>query len=283
MSMSSQPPAAAAGTLAMGSANVNRMGFGARWVNYRGLEEGRALLLRAIELGIDLIDTADVYGAGASEELIAEALHPYPEGLVIATKGGQVSRDGDPTANGTPQHLRAACEDSLRRLRMDAIPLYQLHMPDPDVPIEESMGALADLRTEGKVVQVGVSNVRGPWVERAMAAGPVVSLQNQYNLRQRVSDPDVDRCAEDGWAFMPWAPLDGAVGDDPERTVARIADDRGATPAQVTLAWLLARSPAMVVIPGTSTVEHLEHNVAAASLELSEEDLAQLDALATAD
>ena len=198
---------------------VNRMGFGARWVTHAGPDAGRELLRRAVELGVDLIDTADVYHGGLSEELIADALHPYPGGIVIATKGGQVSRDGAPVANGSPEHLRAACEESLRRLRMEAIPLYQLHMPDPGIPIEESMGALAQLRAEGKVIEVGVSNVRGPRVDRAMAPGPIVSLQNRYNLHQRVSDPDLDRCAQEGRAFMPWAPLAGTVGPEADGAV----------------------------------------------------------------
>jgi aryl-alcohol dehydrogenase-like predicted oxidoreductase len=254
------------------------MGFGARWVTDAGPEGSRALLHRALDLGINLIDTADVYGGGYSEEFIAEALHPYPEGLVIATKGGQVSKDGMPAPDARPQYLRAACEESMRRLRLDSIPLYQLHNPDPEVPIEESMGALAELQGEGKIQQIGVSNMFREGLAAAMDAALVVSVQNRYNVVQRFSDPDVDRCAEEGLAFMPWQPLNGVD----QEALRAIADARGVEPAQIALAWLLARSPAMLVIPGTKSIEHLERNVAAASLELSADETAQLENLGTA-
>jgi aryl-alcohol dehydrogenase-like predicted oxidoreductase len=274
----SDAPAAAAGSLALGAGPVvRRMGFGARWVTDAGPEGSRALLHRALELGVNLIDTADVYGGGYSEEFIAEALHPYPEGLVIATKGGQVSRDGLPAPDGRPEYLRAACEESRRRLRLDSIPLYQLHNPDPDVPIEESMGALAELQAEGKIQQIGVSNMFAELLEQALATAPVVSVQNRYNVVQRFSDAAIDRCAAEGVAFMPWQPLNGTD----QEALRAVADERGTEPAQIALAWLLARSPAMLVIPGTKSIEHLERNVAAAALELSAAELAQLDSLAT--
>jgi pyridoxine 4-dehydrogenase len=256
---------------------VNRMGFGARWVTAGG-SAGPDLLRRAVELGVNLIDTADVYDMGRSEELIAEALHPYPDDLVIATKGGQISRDGKPAADGSPAHLRSACEDSLRRLRLDTIPLYQLHMPDPDVSIEESIGALAELRDEGKVAAIGVSNFFGPLIDRAESSAAVVSVQNRFNLQDRASDTEVDRCAAAGRAFLPWAPLAGLAEVPADAPVSRIAAARAAAPSQVALAWMLARSPAMVVIPGTRSIEHLEQNVAAASIELSADELAQLEA-----
>jgi pyridoxine 4-dehydrogenase len=273
-----QQPASAAGTLALGGEDtVNRMGLGARWLDYRGPEAAHALLHRALELGVNLIDTADVYGADhASERLIADALHPYPAGVVIATKGGQVVVEGRPQPNGRPEHLRAACEASLRRLRLDTIPLYQLHQPDPDVPLEESLGALTALQTEGKVRHIGVSNLFRGDLDRALELAPIVSVQNLYNVGRRGSDPEVDTCARHGIAYMPWRPVfEGEIPGDGE--LARIAAERGATPAQVALAWLLARSEAMLPIPGTSSLAHLEENVEAARLALSDEELARLE------
>jgi pyridoxine 4-dehydrogenase len=272
--------AAAAGTIALGGEmKVNRLAFGAMWMPGPG--DGHAVLRRAVELGVNLIDTADVYGRGRSEEAIAAALHPYPEDLVIATKGGQVHRDGGPAPDGRPEHLRAACEASLRRLRLDAIPLYQLHSRDPDVPIAESLGALMQLRAEGKVRQIGVSNLFAAALQDVLGEFPVVSVQNQYHLQHRRSEPDVDVCAARGVAFMPYRPLArGALAQGPG-AVADVAAAHGATPAQVVLAWLLRRSPAMLPIPGTRSLEHLEENVAAARLELSEADVATLDAWAS--
>ncbi len=271
--------ASAAGSISLGEGPaVYRMGFGARWVTDAGPEGSRALLNRALDLGINLIDTADVYGGGYSEEFIAEALHPYPEGLVIASKGGQVSRDGMPAPDARPEYLRAACEESLRRLRLESIPLYQLHNPDPEVPIEESMGALTELQAEGKIQQIGVSNMFAELLEQALAAAPVVSVQNRYNVVQRFSDPAIDRCAAAGIAFMPWQPLNGTD----QEALRAVAGERGLEPAQIALAWLLARSPAMVVIPGTKSIEHLERNVAAAAIELSAEETARLETLGTA-
>ena len=273
-------PAAAAGSITLGDGPaVRRMGFGARWITNAGPEASRALLHHTLELGIDLIDTADVYGGGYSEEFIADALHPYPEGLVIASKGGQVSKDGVPGPDGRPEYLRAACEESLRRLRLDSIPLYQLHNPDPEVPIEESMGALSELQAEGKIQQIGVSNMFAELLEAALAAARVVSVQNRYNVVQRFSEAAIDRCAAEGVAFMPWQPLNGTDHE----ALRTVANERGVAPAQVALAWLLARSPAMLVIPGTASIEHLEQNVAAAALELSADEMAQLEALGGAD
>jgi aryl-alcohol dehydrogenase-like predicted oxidoreductase len=252
--------AAAAGSFRLGGeVSVNRLGFGAMWMP--GPDGGSAVLRRAVELGVNLIDTADVYGHGASEAAIADALHPYPADLVIATKGGQISVGGEPAANGRPEHLRAACEESLRRLRMETIPLYQLHNPDPGVPIRESIGALADLRAEGKVRQIGVSNVGGDELRQLLDEFPIVSVQNLYNADDRRGDEDVDLCTARGVAFIPYRPLASGALAEQEAS-------RGATAAQVALAWLLQRSPAMVPIPGTTSVRHLEENVGAGSLRL---------------
>jgi aryl-alcohol dehydrogenase-like predicted oxidoreductase len=260
----------------LGDVVVNRMGFGARWVDVTGPEVGAALLRRVLELGVNLIDTADVYGGDhGSERLIADALHPYPDDLVIATKGGQVVKDGQPAANGRPEYLRSACEGSLRRLRRETIDLYQLHMPDADVPLEESLGALVELRREGKIRHIGVSNFFGGLLDQALTVAPIVSVQNLYNLGRRRSDPEIDACERHGIAYMPWFPL--FAGEVPETgELGRIAGERDATPAQVALAWLLARSPAMLPIPGTSSSSHLEENVAAASVRLTDEEVARL-------
>jgi pyridoxine 4-dehydrogenase len=259
-----QAPAAAAGELSLGGLTVNRIGLGARFV--QDAEHSRPLLERALELGVNLIDTADVYGN--SEEAIAGALHPYPDELVIATKGGQTLVDGQPTADGRPEYLREACERSMARLRVDTIDVYQLHMADPEVPIEESVGALDELRREGKVREIGVSNVFGEQLERARRTAPIVSVQNRYSLMHRQTETEIEICEREGMAFMPWWPLAGgelAQGD-----------------AQKALAWLLQRSPAMLPIPGTASVEHLEENVAAAALRLTPDEVAELEAVAAA-
>jgi aryl-alcohol dehydrogenase-like predicted oxidoreductase len=272
--------AAAAGTVALGDdMTVCRMGFGAMWMTAANPEPCRAVLVRAVELGIDLLDTADVYGNGASELMIAEALHPYPAGLVIATKGGQTVVDGKPVANGRPEHLRAACEASLRRLRVETIDLYQLHMPDPEVPLEESFGALAELRSEGKVREIGGSNLFRENLDRSLATAPLVSLQNQFSLVSRNSEYEAGECEQRRIAFMPYRPLAGGslAGDDGK--LAEIAASHGASEAQVALAWLLQRSSAMLPIPGTTSLAHLEENAAAAELRLSEVEIAQLDAV----
>jgi pyridoxine 4-dehydrogenase len=272
--------AAAAGTVALGGdLTVCRLGFGAMWMTAANPEPCRAVLVRAVELGVDLIDTADVYGNGASELMIAEALHPYPAGLVIATKGGQTVVDGKPVADGSAEHLRAACEASLRRLRLEVIDLYQLHMPDPKVPLEESLGALAELCSEGKIREIGGSNLFRENLDRSLAAAPLVSLQNQFSLTSRNSAPEVSACEQRGVAFMPYRPLAGGALAGDNRDLAEIAEAHGATRAQVALAWLLQRSASMLPIPGTTSLAHLEENAGAAKLRLSEEEIARLDAV----
>jgi pyridoxine 4-dehydrogenase len=260
------------------------MGFGAMRLTGRGVwgeprdpEAARALLRRAVVLGVNFIDTADAYGPEVSERLIAEALHPYPDDLVIATKGGLLrSGPGEWRRDCRPEHLREACEGSLRRLRVDQIDLYQLHAVDPEVPLEDSVGALAQLRDEGKVRLVGLSNVDPGELERAREIVPVVSVQNRYGPRDRYSDPMVGVCEREALAFIPWFPLGaGKAGED--ATLRAIGAEHDATPFQVALAWLLRRSPAMLPIPGTSSLEHLEENQAAAELRLSDEDLELLD------
>jgi aryl-alcohol dehydrogenase-like predicted oxidoreductase len=228
-----------------GELEVRRLGFGAmRIVDDR--EEGARVLRRAVELGVTLIDTADIYGTGASEEIIAEALYPYPDGLVIATKGGLGYGFQDRIRDGRPEYLRRACEASLRRLKLERIDLYQLHRHDPEVPIEESVGALEQLRTEGKIRLIGISNVSLAQLRAAQTVARIVSVQDQYNRGLQVADDVLDACEADGIAFMPWNPLGEGL--------------RG--PA-VELPWLLDRSPVMLPIPGTSTVAHLEENMQA--------------------
>jgi pyridoxine 4-dehydrogenase len=275
-----------ADTLQIGSAEVHRLGFGAMRITGDGIwgeppdrEAARAVVRRTVELGVDLIDTADSYGPHVSEEIIAEALHPYPEGLTVATKGGLL-RDGPGQwrADCRPEHLREALEGSLRRLRVERIDLYQLHTSDPNVPYEESVGALRDMQAEGKIRDVGVSNVTVEQLDVARGIVDVVTVQNRFNLVDRASE-DVLRAAEQrGIGFIPWWPL--AVGSlaRPGSVVDSIASRVGATPGQVTLAWLLRRSPVMLPIPGTGSVEHLEENMAARSVELSDDDVAALDA-----
>ena len=282
---STRSDAAAAGTFDLGGdLRVNRLGFGAMRITGKGIwgepenpEEARAVLKRAVELGINLIDTADSYGPEVSERLIGETLHPYPDDLVIATKGGLL-RDGPGQwrPDGRPEHLRQACEGSLRRLKVDRIDLYQLHRIDSRVPAEESLGALAELREEGKVRYVGLSEVGVEEIQRAQEIVPVVSVQNRYNLTDRGSEDVLDFCEREGIGFIPWFPL--ATGDlaRPGGPLDEIAARHDASPGQVALAWLLWRSLVMLPIPGTSSVKHLEENVAAASLDLDEEELAAL-------
>jgi aryl-alcohol dehydrogenase-like predicted oxidoreductase len=262
---------------------VNRIGFGAMRITGEGIwgeppdrEGAIAVLRRAVELDVNLIDTADSYGPEVSEDLIAEALHPYPDDLVIATKGG-LTRDGPGSwhRDGSPRHLREACEGSLRRLRLDSIPLYQLHAVDPKVPYEESVGALAELRAEGKIRHVGVSNVGLQELELARSIVPVVSVQNRYSVTQRDAEPVLDACERDGLGFVPWFPLDAGAATSP--VLAEIARAHDASVMQIALAWLLRHSPVTIPIPGTSKIDHLEQNVAAAAIELSEDELAALD------
>jgi pyridoxine 4-dehydrogenase len=279
----SQLPAAAAGTITLGDLTVNRMGFGAMRLTGRGIwgppadrAEAVRVLRRAVDLGVNFIDTADSYGPRVSEELIAEALYPYPAGLVIATKGG-FERPGPDrwTTNGRPEYLRRCLEGSLRRLRLERIDLWQLHRIDPDVPADEQFDALRDFQREGLVRHLGLSEASTTDIARARRTVPIVSIQNRYNLTDRAWEAEVDYAEREGLGFLPWYPL--AAGDlDESGPMARVAGRLGASVYQVALAWLLARSPAMLVIPGTSSVGHLEDNIRAAELVLSEEDLAQL-------
>jgi aryl-alcohol dehydrogenase-like predicted oxidoreductase len=236
--------------------------------------QAKTTLRRVVELGVNFIDTADSYGPEVSERLIAETLYPYPEDLVIATKGGLV-RPGpgrwDP--DGRPEHLRAACEGSLRRLRLDQIPLYQFHRPDRRVRLADSIGALAELKAEGKIRHIGVSNVSEAQLRAAQQITPVVSVQNRYNAADRQSESMVDLCEMEQIAFLPWAPIQQA---DSNPAVAEAAKRHGASPRQIVLAWLLARSPQMLPIPGTGSPEHAEANVAAGSIELSPDEVAAI-------
>jgi aryl-alcohol dehydrogenase-like predicted oxidoreductase len=275
--------ASAAGTIKVGDLVVYRLGFGAMRITGKGIwgeppdrEVAKATLRRVVELGVNFIDTADSYGPEVSEELIAEALSPYPSDLVVATKGGLTrSGPGRWHPKGDPGYLRTACEGSLRRLKLDRIPVYQLHRPDPNVPLEDSIGALVALRDEGKILHIGLSNVTEDQLRRAQRLTPVVSIQNRYNVRDRGSESLVDLCAQEGIAFLPWAPIQDFEGN---RAIRRIAERHRATPYQVALAWLLARSPAMLPIPGTGSPAHLEENVGAAGLELSTEERESLTA-----
>jgi pyridoxine 4-dehydrogenase len=273
------------GTFTLGDREVHRLAFGAMRITGNGiwgppLDRDRALavLRRAVELGIDLVDTADSYGPDVSEELIAEALHPYPDELVVATKGGlERGGPGQWSRNGRPEHLRAACEGSLRRLRVDRIDLYQLHSPDPEVPFEDSVGTLKELQDEGKIRHVGLSNVLVAELEQARSIVDVVTVQNRYNLADRHSQDVLDVCERDGIGFFPWFPLAAGELAKPGGAVAEIAERHDATPGQVALAWLLQRSPVMLPIPGTGSVEHLEENVAAAQLRLGDDEMQRLE------
>lgn len=268
-----------------GDLPVRRLGFGAMRITGDGIwgepasrNDAVALLRRVVELGVNFIDTADSYGPDVSESLIAEALHPYPDDLVIATKGGLL-RDGPNQwrPDGRPEHLRAACDGSLRRLRLEQIDVYQFHRPDPKVPYDDSVGALAELKAEGKIRHIGLSNVTDAELTAAIALTDVVSVQNIYGLFNRDADPLIDRCAAEHIAFIPWAPL-GQTGMARGRAVKRTARRHDATSAQIVLAWMLARSPALLPIPGTSSIAHLEENVAAASMVLAAAEVAALSA-----
>ena len=282
--MTSPAGAAAAGTIDVGGdLVVRRMGFGAMRVTGRGIwgeppdqDQAMATLRRVVELGVNFIDTADSYGPEISERLIAEALYPYPDDLVIATKGGLV-RPGpgrwDP--DGRPAHLRAACEGSLRRLRLEQIPLYQLHRPDPRVPLADSLGALVELKDEGKIAHIGISNVSESQLRAAQQITPVASVQNRYNAADRGSESMVDTCEQEQIAFLPWAPIQQA---DSNPAVTEAAKRHGASPRQIVLAWLLARSPQMLPIPGTGSPGHAEANIAAAAIGLTPGEAAAITA-----
>src|SRR5713226_9011564 len=276
-------PAAASGTVSLGGElTVHRLGFGAMRITGDGIwgppkdpAAALAVLRRAVELGVNFIDTADSYGPNVSEELLAKALAPYPKDLVIATKGGW-NRPGPNqwTHDASPEHLRKAIEGSLKRLRLDRIDLYQLHTPDPVIPFDVSVETLAELREQGKIRLIGLSNVTREHIERAQKITPIASVQNRYSFADREWDYVVDYCERNGIAFIPWFPLGaGKVAGD---VLNQIAQAHLASPTQVALAWLLRRSPIMLPIPGTSSIEHLEQNVAAASLRLAEEDYEKL-------
>jgi len=277
--------AAGAGTITLGGdLTVNRMGFGAMrltgkgiWGEPRDRAEAVRVLRRAVELGVDFIDTADSYGPNVSEEIIAEALHPYPQGLVIATKGGFLRPGPDKwVTNGRPEHLRRQLEGSLRRLKLERIDLYQLHRIDSKVPADEQFGALREFRQEGLVRHLGLSEVGVEEIDAARRVVPIVSVQNLYNASDRKWEPVVEYSEREGLAFIPWFPL--SAGDIEEGgPLDRVARRHGVTVYQAALAWLLAHSPSMLVIPGTSSVTHLEENVAAAELRLTEEDLRELE------
>ncbi|MDQ3066091.1 MAG: aldo/keto reductase [Actinomycetota bacterium] len=268
-----------------GELEVQRLGYGGMRLCGPGImgwpddrENALAVLRRAVELGVDFVDTADAYGPEVNELQIAEALHPY-DGIVVATKGGLVrTADGAWPTDGRPEHLRSACEASLQRLRVETIDLYQLHRPDPAVPFAESVGMLRELQREGKVRHVGLSNVTVEQLAEARQLVEIVSVQNQYNLGDRSSEDVLDACDRDGIAFLPWFPLDAGELAKPGGPVEEVASAHGATAAQVALAWLLARSPVVCPIPGTSSLEHLEENMGASELELTDADLVRLGA-----
>lgn len=268
-----------------GDLRVHRLGYGAMRITGEGIwgppddpEAAKAVLRRVPELGLDLIDTADSYGPEVSENLIADALHPYPEGLTIATKGGlRRTGPGQWPRDARPERLRECCEGSLRRLRVERIDLYQLHAPDEKVPYDESIGALKELQDEGKIRHIGISNVTTEQLDEARGLVDVVSVQNRYNATDRSSEEVLRACEEAGIGFIPWFPL--ATGDlaEPGGPLDEIARAHEATPGQVALAWLLARSRVMLPIPGTSSIEHLEENVAATELTLTDEELEAID------
>lgn len=282
----SNAPAQASGTIDLGGdLTVNRMGFGAMRITGPGIwgdppdrDVAKQVLRRAIELGVNLIDTADSYGPAVSEELIAEALHPYPDDLVIATKGG-LERTGPNQwpVNGDPDHIKRVCDESLRRLRLDEIPLYQQHRPDPTVPYEDTIGALIELKEQGKIRHIGLSNVDEGQLRVAQAMTPVVSVQNRYNVTDRRSESMLDLCEQEQIAFLPYSPVQDF---EDNQVVHDTAARHGVTVMQVLLAWMLARSPVMLPIPGTGSVSHLEENVTAATIELEPSEVAAITASA---
>lgn len=285
MSTQVQPVSAAlSGTFTLGGElTVNRLGFGAMRITGEGIwgppkdkKEALAVLRRAVELGVNFIDTADSYGPNVSEELIAEALHPYPKDLVIATKGGWL-RPGPNhwTHEASPEHLRKAVEGSLKRLRLDRIDVYQLHAPAPPTPFRDSVQTLAELQREGKIRLVALSNVTREHVEKARKIVPVASVQNRYSFADREWENVVDYCEQNGIGFIPWFPL--GAGKVAGEALHRVAKAHRATPMQVALAWLLQRSPVMLPIPGTSSVQHVEENIAAAGVKITNREFEELD------
>ena len=280
--MRTEISAANAGTIDIGGdLTVNRLGFGAMRITGPGVwgdppdrDVAKAALARAVQLGVTFIDTADSYGPEVSENLIAEALYPYPEDLVIATKGG-LTRPGPGKweADGRPDYLRSVCEGSLRRLRLVQIDLYQLHRPDPRVPYVDSIGALAELKDEGKIRHLGVSNVSEDQLREAQQIAPIVSVQNRYNVADRSSESMVDLCELEQLVFLPWAPIQDAERNPAITEAARQHD---ATPRQIVLAWLHSRSSTILPIPGTGSPDHVVENIAAASIELSPEEVSSI-------
>src|SRR5271165_4152016 len=283
---------AAAGSFTIGGdLTVNRLGYGAMRITGTGIwgppadkAASLATLRRAVELDVNLIDTADSYGPYVSEEIIAEALHPYPAGLVIATKGGY-ERPGPNrwVENGRPEHLRSACEGSLRRLRLEQIALYQLHRIDPKVPAEEQLGTLKDLQAEGKIKHIGLSEVSVKQIQHAQTIIQVVSVQNRYSMTDRSSEDVLHYCQQQKLAFIPWFPLGAGKLSGKESPLARLASQWRVTPSQVALAWLLAKSPVLLPIPGTSSIEHLEENIAAAGLRIGQDKVQELARVAGRD
>jgi pyridoxine 4-dehydrogenase len=288
--MTSTPTASAAGQITLGGdLTVNRLGFGAMRITGPGIWGPPAdvptavrVVQRAVQLGVNFIDTADSYGPDVSESIIAQALYPYPKGLVIATKGGLVRPGPDVwNPNGQPKHLRTVCEGSLRRLRVERIDIYQFHMPDPRVPLSDSIGELLRLQAEGKIRHLGISNVSLDQLKQAERLTPLVSVQNRFNLEDRRSDGLLEYCAGKSMAFIPWAPLDSGRhaqegSGSKSKGLARVAERHKVSIGAAAIAWLLSHSKAMLPIPGTGSVQHLEENVAAASIRLTEEDLREL-------
>jgi len=280
-------PVEMSGTHVIGDRTIHRLGYGAMRITGPGIwgppadhDEAIRVLRRAVDLGVDFIDTADSYGPYVSEELIAEALSPYPDNLLIATKAGLVrTGPGQWHPVGRPEYLRQECEMSLRRLRVDRLDLLQLHRIDPKVPVDEQFGVLAELRNEGKVAEVGLSNVGTVDIDAARRQVPIVTVQNQYNLTQRQSEDVLDHCAALGIGFIPWAPIAAGSVASESGPLGETAGELGVTPAQVGLAWLLQHSPVMLPIPGTSTVRHLEENIVAATLRLSDEQVRRINGL----
>jgi len=294
MQHTTQRPAEASGQLTLGGdINVYRLGFGAMRITGEGIwgppankQEATAVLHRALELGINLIDTADSYGPEVSEELIAEALYPYPKGLVVATKGGLLrTGPGQWPQDGSPKHLREALEASLKRLRLDTIDIYQFHRPDPKVPFEDSVGEIAKMKAEGKIRHVGLSNVTIEQLAQAQKIVPIVTIQNHYNLSKRESEQMteqqseemIDICARQGIGFIPWNPLSTGELARQGGPLDQIAKQHNAQPSQIALAWLLRRSSTMLPIPGTSSVKHLEENAQGAMLKLTQEEYNAID------
>ncbi|MDJ0927741.1 MAG: aldo/keto reductase [Gammaproteobacteria bacterium] len=278
-------PAAAGGIIKVGDFTVRRMGYGAMWLTGEGIwgptedpAGAKAVLRRAVELGVNFIDTSDAYGPNTNEEIIAAALYPYPDDLVVATKGGFTRPGpGQWTPDGRPEHLRAACEASLKRLRLETHHVYQLHVPDRKVPLEDTLGELARLKEEGKIQHIGVSNFTLEQLRLAQGLIDVVSVQNRYNVAIRESDPVLAACEQDGIAFIPWGPLGTRTKESDALTkLQEIAGQRGISKYQAALAWLMTRSDAMLPIPGTTSVDHLEENVAAAAMRLNETEMAAL-------